>query len=161
MKHHFHVNFLLHAPGALLHFIISVLVLLDCLLPLVFPVQLETPGATSDLLPLIPVHLNPEGREERRKGGRKGEIGSFVLELFSFWVCVEQVQAVLESLSQLLLPPHSTSCLFCLPTPHWGGMGAGKHSSSFICLLTPCGPQFRNDCFEVEFVLFQSLYESY
>lgn len=79
-------------------------------------------------------------KEGKKEGRERGRDWAFCFKLWSFRVWVEQVQTVLESLSQLVLPPHPTSCLFCLPTSHWGGVGVGTIPVPLSAFSLPVGP---------------------
>lgn len=99
-----------------------------------------------------------EGKKEGRERGRDWAFCFRTLILPSLgWAGADCFGVSLPA-----SPPPTPHFLFILPSNiTLGRGGGGNHSSSFIRLLTPCRSQFRNDCFEVEFMLFHSLYESY
>lgn len=123
---------------------------------MVFPARLEMPGTTSELLHLFPVHLNTEGKKGGKEGGR--ETRSFVVGMCFFRVYVEQVQSVLELLSQPPLP--RTPLHVCPAFQHHtgGGVGLGAIPVALAAFSTCCQPQFRNGCFEIEFLLFMRVF---
>lgn len=161
MKHHFHTNFLQHVPRALLHSIISlswccwiVYYIWSFLLDWKF-LEPHLSSCPWFQCTLTQKEGQTKGREREREK-LDPLLWNFVPSEFVWSRC-----RLFWRLSQLLLPPHPTSCLFCLPTPHWGGVGEWE---TFQFLYPPShslSAPIRNDRFEVEFMLFQSLYESY
>lgn len=161
MKHRFLVHFLLHVPRALLNSILS-----RCcwIVYYVWSFLLDRKFLEPHLSPCPWFQCTLTQREGEREGrGEKGRDWAFCFRtLFLLSLCGAGAQCFGVSLPAT--PPPTPHFLFILPSNTTLGRGGRVRNipvplSAFS--LPVCLPQFRNDCFKVEFMLFQSLYASY